>query len=443
MSRATRWTDEKVRAFKLPPGAAEKRVLVDAGLYLHVRQKSGSAVSKHWQYRAQVDGKRRWLSLGEYPGVGLARVRAELLRHHAAHESAKKGEADHPVIAARNARNAAKAQPTVTEVFTEFLADKRLGSRRKGGNPVRERTIKILTENFDLDISARIGDAKIAMLTDSSIRECIDAPRRRGSPGAAAHVYRTLRGLVTFAIKRSYITGADPMRTIDNPRPYRPAPPNAASDDQLVALFKTVDGSALWPSTRMAIELHLLTGARPVELRLATWSEFNLKDASWTIPAEHAKMDRPLRLHLSSAALRVLSKAMTLRGMSAKEGDSSSDLVLPGAKNGPLDKATLAHALRRMAKRVEDAGGKRLRPNDLRKTMRTAMSRIGIEPHIAELCVAHLEKETMRRVYDGHSYEDEMADAWDRIGAHIDALRGGIGKLSPSAPKKPAGRRSK
>lgn len=246
MARATRWTEEKIKSLKLPAGKVEQRVLVEPGLYLYVRQRAGGDVAKQWQFRAQVDGVRRWLSLGAFPAVGLAKANSELLMHRTAHESAKKGEADHPALVARFARKAAKAQPTVAEVFSEWLSDKRMGSARKGGEPVRERTIKVLVENFDLDIRDRIGDAKIAKLTREGVQACIDAPRKRGAPGAAAHVFRTLKGLTTFAIKRGYISGADPMRGVENPKPYRPAPVNAANDAELLSLLRTVDDSKLW-----------------------------------------------------------------------------------------------------------------------------------------------------------------------------------------------------
>ena len=58
-----------------------------------------------------------------------------------------------------------------------------------------------------------------------------------------------MRGLVRFAIKRDYVDGLDPMRGIDNPRPYRPGPVNAANDAELVALFRTPESSAVWPLT--------------------------------------------------------------------------------------------------------------------------------------------------------------------------------------------------
>ena len=48
------------------------------------------------------------------------------------------------------------------------------------------------------------------------------------------------------------------------------------------------------------------------------------------------------------------------------------------------------------------------------------LSRLGIAPHVAELCMNHQETETMRRVYD---YHDKMKEAWDKAGAHIAALR--------------------
>lgn len=262
MTRATRWTDEKIKSLKLPTGSSEKRFLVDSGLYLRLRHRN-EGLAKHWQYRVQVDGARHWLTMGTYPALSLAHARSQLLQHDVEHQAAKKGEADHPAIAAREARKAAKALPTVTEVFDEWLADKRLGSSRKGGAPVRERTITVLKDNFDLDIRARIGDVKISRLTRMALQDCIDGPRKRNAPGSAAQVYRTLRGLVSFAIKRDYIAGLDPMRGIDNPRPYRPGPVNAASDAELVALFTTLESSAMWPATKLAIELMLLTGVRP------------------------------------------------------------------------------------------------------------------------------------------------------------------------------------
>ena len=432
MARSTRWTDEKIKALKTSAGKAERRVLIEPGLYLFLRQRVGGDLAKQWQYRAQVGGERRWLSLGRYGeqgGVGLAEAKQELLKHQRAHEAAKKGEADHPVLAARFARKTARAQRTVADVFAEWLDDKRMGSPRKGGEPVRDRTINVLTENFNLDIRDRVGDAKIAMLSREGIQACIDAPRKRGAPGAAAHVFRTLRGLTTFAIKRGYIDGADPMRGIENPRPYRPAPVNAASDAEILTLLRSIDTSKLWEGTKLAIEFQLLTGARPSEVRLLTWTEVNRGRALWTIPAERFKSGREHRVHLSIQALDILKRAKVISGTSL--------YIFPGAKGddkkvaGAMEKMAVARALSRIAERTKEEGGKKLRPHDLRRTFRTMLSRIGVAPHVAELCLGHIEKETMRRVYDGHDYGAEMADAWTKAGAHVAILRAGGAQVIP------------
>jgi integrase len=140
---------------------------------------------------------------------------------------------------------------------------------------------------------------------------------QRNAPGSAAQVYRTLRGLVSFAIKRDYIAGLDPTRGIDNPRPYRPGPVNAANDAELVALFATLERSATWPATKLAIELQLLTGVRPGEARLASWDEIDLEKAAWHIPAERVKSGRMFIVHLSPAALALLDRARALRGLNA------------------------------------------------------------------------------------------------------------------------------
>ena len=36
-----------------------------------------------------------------------------------------------------------------------------------------------------------------------------------------------------------------------------------------------IDESKLWEATKLAIDVQLLTGARPSEVRLLTWSEIN------------------------------------------------------------------------------------------------------------------------------------------------------------------------
>lgn len=125
---------------------------------------------------------------------------------------------------------------------------------------------------------------------------------------------------------------------------------------------------------------------------------------------------------------------LTLAKVLTKGG--AGDYVFPGAKgkgavSTPMEKMAVARALSRLAERTADDGGKKLAPHDLRRTFRTMLSRLGVAPHIAEMCMNHQETETMRRVYDGHDYFGEMSEAWDRAGAHLNALRSGGAQIIP------------
>jgi len=62
------------------------------------------------------------------------------------------------------------------------------------------------------------------------------------------------------------------------------------------------------------IEFQLLTGTRPGEARLATWSEIDLDRAAWTIPSERVKSGRAFEIHLSRPAIALLGHAKTLSG---------------------------------------------------------------------------------------------------------------------------------
>lgn len=116
-----------------------------------------------------------------------------------------------------------------------------------------------------------------------AIRGCFDPVRKRCAPGAATQFYRVLRGLILFALSKNYMA-TDPMRctalhcTAD-PKPNWPQPVNAADDVELLSSPRTIDASKLWPSSKLAVGFHLLTGARPTEVRLAMWPESDLTPA--------------------------------------------------------------------------------------------------------------------------------------------------------------------
>lgn len=78
---------------------------------------------------------------------------------------------------------------------------------------------------------------------------------------------------------------------------------------------------------RLAFEFLILTAARSGEVRGALWSEIDLTERTWTIPAERMKADVEHIVPLSDAALDVLKRARVHK-------EDGNDLVFPGTRHG-------------------------------------------------------------------------------------------------------------
>lgn len=86
---------------------------------------------------------------------------------------------------------------------------------------------------------------------------------------------------------------------------------------------------------QIATKLLMITGVRTIELRAALWSEFDLDNAIWEIPAERMKMRRAHLVPLSSQALDLLNELKIMSG--------NYRYVFPGRNdpNKPMSEAVM------------------------------------------------------------------------------------------------------
>lgn len=77
-------------------------------------------------------------------------------------------------------------------------------------------------------------------------------------------------------------------------------------------LVRAVWGYTGTPETAACLKLMCLLYPRPGELRLATWPEFDLDKAIWTIPAARTKMRREQKKPLSALAIEILRNQKNL-----------------------------------------------------------------------------------------------------------------------------------
>jgi integrase len=94
----------------------------------------------------------------------------------------------------------------------------------------------------------------------------------------------------------------------------------------------------------LALELCILTAARSGEVLNAPWSEFDLKKATWIIPAVRMKAGHEHRIPLTQRVIDILTALQLLRS-------NHNDHVFVGNKRGkPLSQMSMAMLLRRMGK---------------------------------------------------------------------------------------------
>jgi integrase len=152
------------------------------------------------------------------------------------------------------------------------------------------------------------------------------------------------------------------------------------------------------------VKLCILTGCRREEIGLLKWSEVNLDTRTITIPGDRVKNRRTHSLILPVLAIDIL-KATPRR--------DGHDFIFGGGNNGFASWSFNVTALKaRMAP---------LPPwvlHDLRRTFRTGLGRLGVPPHVAELCVNHA-KNGIEAVYDKHRYEPEIKAALEKWANHI------------------------
>lgn len=86
------------------------------------------------------------------------------------------------------------------------------------------------------------------------------------------------------------------------------------TQDELPEFLRTLDTNIGSVLVKIAMQLLILTGVRPGELRQARWQEFDLERKVWNVPAERMKIRRPHLVPLSSQAVGLLNQLKSMTG---------------------------------------------------------------------------------------------------------------------------------
>ncbi len=358
------------------------------GLYLVVSDTG----SRKWVLRIQVNGKRRDLGLGAATKVTLAEARdaAEDMRR-----AIRRGE--DPVAEKRRAR---ATMPTFREAAIMVHQEHRPSWK----NPKHAQQWLSTLEAY---VFPRLGDLPVNQIDGPMVRDVL-AEIWLAIPETARRVRQRIGTVLDFAHAKGWREAEAPLRSVSRGLPKQPKIKGhfAAMPWQDVPNFITTMDDTLNATepVLLAIEFLILTAARSGEVRGAVWSEFNLEDQIWLIPAERMKGGRAHRVPLSDRAVEILGRMDSFRRTAEAEA-----YVFEGQKQGrPLSDMTLTMPIRRANLPITIHG--------FRSAFRDWCAEATSTPReVAEACLAHVVRNAVEAAYARTDHLDKrrvVMDAW-------------------------------
>ena len=357
---------------------------------------------KTWIYRYKIDGKTDKLTLGYYPTMSVASANARFLELSTQRRTGKNPKA---LIEELEAERERKKNNTVKNLILDWYT----GYVEK--NIKRPETIK---KQIDSDIIPLLGDKELDTLQTVDITKALDIIVERGAPVHANRVLSSLKQAFNSAISRGRMqfNPAACIRSKDIGGTEKPRE-RYLSLDEIKKLWQFLDSdqNQMALQTRCAIKIILLTGVRTVELRLATFCEFDFEQSLWTIPIEHSKTDIVMKIHLSAQVKALLMKLKSL---------SNSNYVLSGIKG---DIPLTENALPRAIKRIEDRLGiPSWTAHDLRRTFATQLGEaLQVDSVVIEKCLGHKMPRIMA-TYNKNEMLPQRKEALDRWAQFVENL---------------------
>jgi len=378
------------------------------GLYFVVPKKGQS----YWSYRYTVHKKRREMTLGKYPFMGLADARSELL--------SKKRELMNgldPLVARK--KEAWSGIETMDHLFEDWFTND-IKPRLKHPN--------IPARLYRKEIKPVIGDMRVEKVNARDVREVLPRIKLSNRPSIANDVLMYMKQLFRHAVKLDL--------TLNNPasafgtndaggiEKSRERALSLAEIKEVTVVFrKHMDRFGM--DNYIAVCLYLVLGIRKSELTEASWSELDLDKGEWIIPDERVKKGKGIAIPLPAQAVKWFNIL--------KARSFGSEYVLParrGASKPFIGSDTINRAINKMF--GIEQGRKRPAPNlmgdiqhftvhDLRRTFRSQVSALGFSGAVGERAINHSLK-GVEGIYDRYDYYEERRHVHQKIADVIEPL---------------------
>lgn len=383
--------------------------------------------AKRFFFIYRFDGKRRFLSLGEYPIVTLAEARK---RHTAAQGKLDKG--IDPLLEKDTEKDERKRMPFMPELCAEYI--ERHAKRKKKSWEFDEKLI-------NKEILPFWKNRKASDIKDRDIKVLLNAIVDRGAPVSANRVRALIHMIFAFAIEELILTD-NPCSKVKKPTNEKPKD-RRLSEAEIKTFWAAMDGTEvkIGQQTRNVFKVILLTAQRPGEV--VGMHRREIDGHWWTLPANRTKNKKEHRVYLTDTVLNLIGEI---------EGQ---EYIFPAGRGavGHMTENALSFALRRNIKgqsvakdkvkrrkgeeykrggpyKTEPAasenkiGVEMFTPHDLRRTAATLMAAVKVPFESRERVLNHVLSK-MDSTYNQHDFDDEKQFAMESLERKIVSLVNG------------------
>jgi integrase len=379
--------------------------LSDAGgLYLFV-SKAGNKIWR-MKYYFPKGGKEKKIVFGEYPLVSLQDAREKQME-------AKKLLLQNIDPMASKKEELQNINEELSNTFKDIALKWYDFSKHKW----TERNAGYVTRRLEQKIFPHIGSVPITQLKRKQIIEAIRHTEDAGSSDLAHRLAQYCKQICSYAVQEELIDFNPAVELTSSLKKYKQGHHAALEAHEIPPFLKAIDrnDARLYPTTRYAMKLLMLTFVRTNELIGARWEEIDFENAQWTIPAERMKMKIPHLVPLSKQVITLFKLLQELHG--------NSEFVFPNQVNArkTMSNSTILRALYQLGYKGKLTG------HGFRATaMSVIMEKLNYRYEVVDLQLAHAPKDKMQAAYARAKFLDERATMMQEWANYIDEVQDGV-----------------
>ncbi len=398
-------TDAKIR--KAPIKNKPYKLSDGEGLYLLVRTNG----SKLWRFDyTRPSGKRNTMSFGKYPEISLSEAREKRL------DARKK---------VANKIDPSDTRKTSQEETFKAIATEWLKTKESEWKPSHMKKNRSRLEN---DLLPWLGNRPIKEITAKELLATLRRIENRCTGDAASRCKSIAGQIFRYAIATGRAE-RDVSRDLDGAlrKPVSGNFPAITDPEELATLLRDIDHYNGRFITCCALRFTPLVFQRPGEVRHAEWSEINLDEARWDIPAEKMKLGKKHFIPLSRQAVELLREIHPLTGQGKYVFPATTQSP---AKNDSTAKPLSENTVNLALKKLGYAGA--MTAHGLRATARTILNEVlGFSPPVIEKQLAHAVADPLGESYNRAQHIDERIKMMQQWADYLDGLKEDKAKVIP------------